>query len=125
MEHDFGAAPFPRDQVQVRNDAATAKNSGYEGPGQPDRSLVIDEAEESYEGTYDFITVPVPDAAIEGTVSASGSPVVGAVVDSSADPATAYALTFADGSYYLPIATGTTTDLTATAAGYDPATETG
>ena len=116
---------FREIKFKFGNDAATAKNSGYEGPGQSDRSLVIDEAEESYEGTYDFITVAVPDAAIEGTVTASGAPVAGAVVDSSTDPATAYALTFADGTYYLPIAEGTKADLTTTAAGYDPATQTG
>ena len=116
---------FREVRFKFGNDAATAKNSGYEGPGQPDRSLLIDEADESYEGTYDFITASVPDAAIEGTVTASGTSLEGAVVDSSADPATAYALTFSDGSYYLPITEGTTTDLTATAAGYDPATQTG
>ncbi len=116
---------FREIRFKFGNDAATAKNSGYEGAAQPDRSLVVDEAEKSYEGTYEFITVSVPDAAIEGTVTASGAPVAGAVVDASSDPATAYALTFDDGSYYLPIGEGATTDLTATAAGYDPATQMG
>jgi neopullulanase len=107
------------------NTAPNAKNSGYEGDGQPDRRLTLDAAELSYSGTYDFITVPVPDAAIEGTVTATGTGRAGALVDSSTDPRTAYALTFADGSYYLPLASGTATDLTVRAAGYEPVTRSG
>ncbi len=107
------------------NDAAYAKNSGYEGDGQPDRSLTLDAAEVSYDATYDFISVSVPDAAVEGSVTGSGAALGGAVVDSSLNPQTNYALTFADGSYYLPLASGKTTDLTVTAAGYDPVTQTG
>ena len=107
------------------NDAAYAKNSGYEGGGQPDRSLTLDAAELGYDATYDFISVSVPDAAIEGTVTGNGEALEGAVVDSSLDSRTNYALSFADGSYYLPFDSDATTDLTVTAAGYDPATQTG
>lgn len=110
---------------KLGNDAAYAKNSGYEGVGQPDRTLTLDAAELSYNATYDFISVSAPDAAIEGTVTGSGEPLEGAVVNSSPSPETNYALTFADGSYYLPLASGVTTGLTVTAAGYDSATQAG
>ncbi len=116
---------FRRISFKFGNDAAYAKNSGYEGDGQPDRSLTLDAAELDYDATYDFISVAVPDAAVEGTVTGSGGPLEGAVVDSSADPRLNYALTFADGSYHLPITSGAATDLTVTAAGYDPATRAG
>lgn len=79
----------------------------------------------SYDATYDFISAAAPDAAIKGTVTGSGGPLEGAVVNSSADPRTNYALTFEDGSCYLPIASGTTTDLPVTSAGYDAATRAG
>lgn len=107
------------------NNAPNAKNAGYEGDAQPDRRLTLDAAELNYSGIYDFITVPVPDAAITGTVRGGGAGLAGALVDSSTDPRTAYALTFADGSYRLPLAAGTAADLTVKAAGYETATRTG
>ena len=116
---------FREIKFKFGNDAATAQNSGYEGPDQPDRSLVVDAAELSYNATYDFITVTPPDAVIEGTVRAGGTPVAGAAVSSSTDPTRYYALTFADGSYTLPLPSGSSTDLTVSAAGYDDAARTG
>jgi glycosidase len=103
------------------NGAQGAKNLGYEGSGQPDRSLRLDEETMSYSGAYDFITVDAPETAIEGVVGSSGTPLTRALVDSSTNPELYYAFTFADGSYYLPHPAGAT-DLTAQAAGYETQT---
>ncbi len=118
--------PLFRDiSFKFGNDAASAKNSGYEGDGQGDRTLRLDDATVTYEGVYDFIGRTAPDAAVQGTVRSSGTGLAGALVDSSTDPRVYYAITFEDGSYYLPLPSGVTTDLTATAPGYDGATQTG
>lgn len=99
------------------NAAPGAKNGGYEGPGQSDRSLYLDNTTLRFEGVYNFISVPAPDAAIEGTLTALGAPLTGALVEADEDPALYHAFPFADGSYYLPFPAGSSTDLTATAQG--------
>ena len=104
------------------NSAPTAKNFGYEAPDQPDRRLTLNETELDYRGVYDFIAVPAPGAAVEGTVRSDGLPLAGALVESTLDPRFYYGVTFEDGSYYLPLPEGETTDLRATRAGYTPAT---
>ena len=96
------------------NSAAGAKNSGYEAPNQPDRSVnVVPGA--SYSGTYDFISKAVPSIVIEGQVTGGGVPVGGALVEGN-DPNFDYAFTFADGSYTALTAGAQT--LRASAAGY-------
>ncbi|MDQ3459995.1 MAG: fibronectin type III domain-containing protein, partial [Deinococcota bacterium] len=100
------------------NAATNAKNSGYEGDNQPDRRLFIDKSEMTYSGVYDFITVGVPSAVVTGTVRSGGSGLKGATVNSTLEARYYYALTFHDGSYYLPLPSGTSTTLTASAPGY-------
>lgn len=99
------------------NAAATAKNSGYEGFGQGDRTLFVNAEALEYAGVYNFISVPIPDAAITGTVRVNGAETGGALIDASSDPNLYYAFSHADGSYYLPINTDITTNLTASVAG--------
>ncbi len=99
------------------NSVPEAKNWGYEGPGQPDRTLFLGDAVMHYSGVYDFITISAPTFAVTGTVSSSGTPLRRARVDSSTNASLYYAFTFGDGSYYLPHPEGTTS-LTAQAAGY-------
>ena len=107
------------------NDAPNAKNSGYEDglSGTTNRPLLVDEAELTFEGVYDFIVTPVPDAAIQGTVTSDGDPLSTALVESSENPAAYYAFTFADGSYYLPFPSGQSTTLTASQTGYGEASQ--
>ena len=107
------------------NDAPNAKNAGYEDglSGTTNRPLLIDEAELTYEGVYDFIVTPVPDAAIQGTVTSDGAPLSTVLVESSANPAAYYAFTFSDGSYYLPFPAGESTTLTASRTGLNDATQ--
>lgn len=113
---------FREVKFKFGNDHPRAKNSGYEGPDQPDRSYVVGTAGNSYSGTYDFISRPVPDAVIEGRVTGAGQGLEGALVEAtSADPKVNYALTFPDGSYTLFVPAGAQT-LKATAEGLAEAT---
>ncbi|ADV67916.1 alpha-amylase family glycosyl hydrolase [Deinococcus maricopensis] len=106
---------FREVKFKFGNGAAGAKNSGYEGPGQSDRSVVaVDGA--AYSGTYDYITQPAPTTFVEGTVTGAGAPLAGALVEGN-DASLQYAFTFADGSYTLPAPGGEQT-LRASAAGY-------
>jgi glycosidase len=105
------------------NAAANAKNAGYEGFGQSDRRLLVDAPALEYVGVYNFISLPAPDAAITGSARVNGVGAAGAVVEASLDPNTYYALSGADGSYYLPLGAGVTTDLTATLQGVSPQTQ--
>lgn len=97
------------------NAAPGAENSGYEGAGQGDRSLYLDAAEMTYEGVYNFISVSAPETAFRGTVTVDGAPATRALVEASDTPERFYALTFADGSFYLPYSG--TTNLTASKNG--------
>jgi neopullulanase len=94
--------------------AAGAKNSGYEGPNQSDRSLSVVPGA-AFSGTYDFIDKPAPTTVIEGKVTGAGAPVAGALVEGN-DPNLDYAYTFADGSYTL--LGGGAQSLKASAAGF-------
>ncbi len=107
------------------NDAPNAKNSGYEDglSGTTNRPLLVDEAELTFEGVYDFIVTPVPDAAIQGTVTSDGDPLSTALVETSENPTAYYAFTFSDGSYYLPFPSGQSTTLTASQTGYGEASQ--
>jgi neopullulanase len=114
-----GTVQFPlfrEIKFKFGNNASSAKNSGYEGPDQSDRSLLVTD-NANFTATYDFISEPVPTSAITGKVSANGTPLVGALVNSSNNPKLTYAITFADGTYRLPIS-ATSSDLTAGSAGY-------
>lgn len=115
-----GTVSFPlfrEIKFKFGNYGTGAKNSGYEGPDQSDRSLVVTDGI-NFTATYDFISETVPTTAITGKVSSSGTPLAGALVTSSSNPKLTYAITFADGTYYLPIATGISSDLTAGTTGY-------
>jgi len=118
---DIDLPLFREIKFKFGNDNAAAKNSGYEGPGQGDRSYVVGTNNNTYNGTYDFIEKPVP-AVIEGKVMGAGTPLEGALVEATtADPNLNYAITFPDGSYTLFAPAGAQT-LKATAGGYDEAT---
>lgn len=113
---------FREIKFKFGSDHPGARNSGYEGPDQPDRSYVVGTAGNSYSGTYDFISRPVPGAVIEGRVTGGGQGLEGALVEAtSADPKVNYALTFPDGSYTLLVPAGEQT-LKATAEGLAEAT---
>ncbi|MPY66838.1 alpha-amylase [Deinococcus sp. SDU3-2] len=113
---------FREVKFKFGNDHPRAKNSGYEGPDQADRSYVVGTAGNSYSGTYDFISQPVPGAVIEGRVTGEGQALEGALVEAtSADPKVNYALTFPDGSYTLFVPAGPQT-LKASAEGLAEAT---
>lgn len=113
---------FREIKFKFGNAAGNAKNSGYEGPNQGDRSYVVGTAGNSYSGTYDFISEPVPAGVIEGKVTGTGGALAGALVEAtSANPNLNYALTFDDGTYTLFAPTGTQT-LKASADGYTSAT---
>jgi hypothetical protein len=104
------------------NTGPGARNSGYEGDGQGDRSYVVGTGGNTYGGTYDFIDVAAPPTVIEGTVRGSGAPLTGALVEATtADPKKNYALTFSDGTYTLFVPAGAHT-LQASADGFDAAT---
>ena len=107
------------------NDAPNAKNGGYEDglSGTTNRPLLIDEAELTYEGVYDFVVTPVPDAAIEGSVTSGGTALSTALIEAAENPVAYYAFTFADGSYYLPFPSGQSTALTASSTGSSEATQ--
>lgn len=118
---DIDLPLFREVKFKFGNDAAGARNSGYEGPGQPDRSLIVGAPDTTYAGTYDFITVPVPAATIEGTVTGAGQPLANALVEATtADPNLNYALTFSDGTYTLLSPAGEQT-LQASAASFTDA----
>lgn len=121
---------FREVKFKYGNDAPGAKNSGYEGPGQGDRSLLVRGGAAS-SGTYDFTEKPAPTTFIEGSVNGGTGPLGGALVEASsqpaggqtgADPALNYALTFPDGRYVLPAPAGTHT-LRASADGFEAATQ--
>ncbi|CAM3911131.1 alpha-amylase family glycosyl hydrolase [Deinococcus frigens] len=112
---------FREIKFKFGNDGPGAKNTGYEGPGQGDRSYFVGTAGNSYSGVYDFIEVPVPPA-IEGRVTGAGGPLSGALVEATtANPDLNYALTFTDGSYTLFAPAGAQT-LKASAVGFTEAT---
>ena len=101
-----------------------AKNSGYEGPNQDNRSFNTGESS-SYSGTYDFISVPVPSAAVEGKVTGAGQPLGDALINASgpgADAGLNYALSFADGSFTLLTSPGAR-QLAVSAAGFTAASQ--
>lgn len=105
------------------NTGAGARNTGYEGPAQDNRKLNTGTAN-TYSGTYDFITVPVPTSAIEGTVTGAGQPLGSALVTaggSETNPNLNYALTFPDGRYTLLTRPGAQT-LSVSSNGFAPAT---
>ena len=117
--------PLPSElEFKFGNDAPLAKNGGYEGDGQGNRTLIIDEPAETFEAVYDFIDVAAPDSQIEGTVSSSAGAVSGAVLDAGSNPELYYALSFEDGSYYLPLPGGSSTTVSASATGFATATQT-
>ncbi|MBB6097249.1 glycosidase [Deinobacterium chartae] len=97
------------------NGAANARNSGYEAPNQPDRSLLVEGG--TFKGTYDYITAPVPASRITGRVASGGQGLGNASVSAATLPELHYALTFGDGSYSLPAPEGPLT-LTARAPGH-------
>ena len=107
------------------NDAPNAKNAGYEDglSGTTNRPLLIDEAELTFEGVYDFIVTPVPGAAIQGTVTSDGAPLSAVLVEAADTPQTYYAFTFSDGFYYLPFPAGESTTLTASRERLSDATQ--
>ncbi|SMB94974.1 alpha-amylase family glycosyl hydrolase [Deinococcus hopiensis] len=114
---------FREVKFKFGNNGAGAKNTGYEGPGQGDRSYVVGTNNNSYSGTYDFIEKPVPTGLIEGKVTAAGAALSGALVASTtADPNLNYAITFSDGSYTLFAPAGAQT-LRAGADGYQERTQ--
>ena len=101
------------------NAAPSAINSGYEGAGTNNRTLLLDDLSETVEAVYNFgIDVPAPASSVQGQVTSGGEPVAGANITAATDPAYYYALTFAEGSYYLPLPAGTTTELTVSAPGF-------
>ncbi|MFC4456269.1 alpha-amylase family glycosyl hydrolase [Deinococcus sonorensis] len=102
-------------EFKFGNTAAGAKNSGYEGPNQPNRSVTVDTGA-AVNATYDYISTPAPTTVIEGHVTGKGAPLAGALVEGN-DKNLQYAYTFADGSYTLLAPSGSQT-LTASAAGY-------
>lgn len=109
---------FREIKFKFGNDGPAAKNSGYEAPGQPDRSYVVGTNPNVYTGTYDFITQPVPQTTIEGQVRGAGNPLANALVEAvTANPDLHYAMTFPDGTYTLFVPAGTHT-LQAKAGGY-------
>lgn len=109
---------FREVKFKFGNAGAGAKNSGYEGDGQSDRSYVVGTGGNAYSGTYDFISEPVPTTVVEGRVTGAGQPLTGAVVTATgAKPNLNYALTFPDGSYTLFVPAGTQA-LSAAADGY-------
>lgn len=113
---------FREIKFKFGNDGPAAKNSGYEGPGQPDRSYTVGTNGNAYNGTYDFITQPVPQTLIEGKVTGAGTPLANALVEATtANPDLNYAITFPDGSYTLFAPAGPHT-LRAKAGGYVEAT---
>lgn len=121
---DIDLPLFREIKFKFGNDDPRAKNSGYEGPGQPDRSYVVGTAGNSYSGTYDFITLPVPTGVVEGKVTGGGQALDGALVEATtADPNLNYALTFSDGTYTLFAPAGAQT-LKASAEGYAAGTRT-
>jgi neopullulanase len=114
-----GTVSFPlfrEIKFKFGNNFGSAKNSGYEGPDQSDRSFLVT-GNLNFTATYDFISETVPTSAITGKVSANGTPLVGALVTSSNNPKLTYAITFADGTYRLPIS-AISSDLTASSTGY-------
>ena len=106
---------FREVKFKFGNDAPNAKNAGYEGPGQGDRTLVVDDGV-TYAGVYDFISVPVPAATVTGRVTSGPTGLPRATVNAEqAD--LQYALTFADGSFVLRATPGGRA-LTASAPGF-------
>ncbi|MEM6431618.1 MAG: alpha-amylase, partial [Deinococcota bacterium] len=111
---------FREISFKFANDAATAKNGGYEGVGTNNRTLLLDESTLRYEGVYNFIEgLPpgMPDAAVTGTVTSLDAPVANALIDAALDDRFYFAFTFEDGTFYLPLPSDTATTLTASAPG--------
>ena len=105
---------FREVKFKFGNSAAGARNSGYEAPGQSDRSLnVVNGA--TYSATYNFISRAVPGGVIEGVVTGAGTPLAGASVEGN-DPQFDSAVTFTDGSFTLLADGGQS--LRASAGGY-------
>ena len=112
---------FREVKFKFGNDGPAARNSGYEGPGQSDRSLVAGANSAAYSGTYDFITQPVPQTTIEGRVTGAGTPLANALVEATtAQPDLNYAISFPDGTYTMFVPAGAQT-LRATANGHQAA----
>lgn len=108
---------FREIKFKFGNDGPAARNKGYEGPDQGDRSYIAGTNSNAYSGTYDFIDQPVPPT-IEGRVTGAGTALTNALVEATtANPALNYAITFPDGSYTL-FAPGGTHTLRARAGGY-------
>ncbi|TSA86433.1 alpha-amylase [Deinococcus detaillensis] len=103
------ALPLYRDiTFKFGNNAAYAKNSGYEGPNQDNRKLNTG-LSTSYSGTFDFISVPVPTSSLEGKVTGGGKPLSGALLTASGNGADAnlnYGFSFPDGSFTVLTAAG-------------------
>ena len=119
---DIDLPLFREIKFKFGSDGPGAKNSGYEGPGQGDRSYVVGTAGGAYSGTYDFIDSPAPVTVIEGQVTGGGATLAGALVEATtANPNLNYALSFSDGSYTLFAPAGAQT-LRASRDGFEPAT---
>lgn len=104
------------------DDSSTAKNTGYEGDGQGNRIFLPDEVTETYTGTYNFISLPVPDSFISGKVSNFNKPLKGVLLNSDLDARNYYAFSRSDGSYYLPLPAGQNIQITGSKSGYNNAT---
>lgn len=85
---------------------ARAQNSGYEGYGEPDRSVVAKEENANVQNVFNFIVSPVPTLIVTGKVTKNGQPVANALVALEGENTLFHALTLDDGSYYLPIPAG-------------------
>ena len=104
------------------NSASNAKGGGYEGSGQDNRSYTVPEDAATVEVTYDFTDLAAPESSVQGTVTDSeAEAIAGAtVVAQDLDTSAYYALTNPDGSYYLPMPTGESSAVNASAGGFAP-----
>ncbi|GGJ19671.1 alpha-amylase family glycosyl hydrolase [Deinococcus roseus] len=116
---------FKTTSFKFGNGSPAAKNSGYEGTGYTNREITPDEPTETVSGVYNFITVPAPDSFISGKVTSSGTGIKDVLLDAALDPNYYFALTYSDGTYYLPVPSGTTTDVTASKVSYGSKTASG
>ncbi|GEM48533.1 alpha-amylase family glycosyl hydrolase [Deinococcus cellulosilyticus] len=83
-----------------------AQNSGYEGYGEPDRSVVAKEENADVQSVYNFIVSPVPTVVLTGKVLKDGQPVANALVALEGENTLFHALTREDGTYHLPLPAG-------------------